>query len=101
MKKIKLMSTLIQTTGHPGPFAYTFEAFKPFDVSGGTGGGSLYFQGGGKNDITDCTFEDSKAINSNGGVIYVASASTDASMQTVLNVDRSTFLSASATYYGS
>ena len=87
--------------GTPGPFAYTFEAFKPFDVSEATGGGSLYFQGGGNNNVMDCTFERSKAINSNGGAIYVASASTNVLRQTILTVDDSKFLSASASYYGS
>ena len=51
--------------------------------------------------MIDCTFTGSKAIYSNGGAIYVASASTNAQLQTTLNVDRSRFLSASATYYGS
>ena len=70
-------------------------------MSEGTGGGSLYFQGGGENNVIECTFEGSKAINSNGGAIYVASASTNVMLQTVLTVDRSKFLSASASYYGS
>ena len=70
-------------------------------MSEGTGGGSLYFQGGGENNVVDCTFEASEAINSNGGTIYVASESTKLLRQTALTVDRSKFMSAKASYYGS